>query len=207
MSEAPDKSATANLQLLLVEASAEAVERIVARLEEAVAAAVDIVQTSLLAEALQHVSQNRFDCILLDLDLPDSKGLDALRRLVALVPDVPVIVLGQAEDEQDAADPVREGAQDFLILGRFDGHGLLRAIHYAIERSRMQAHIRRQDDELSKYKSLLLICSSCHKVRLEGGEWQTFEAFLHEHHAAHVRELTCPDCTRAFASQMKLRHF
>ena len=93
------------------------------------------VQTMSEAEAV--VSQGGVDIILLDLGLPDVQGLDAVRRIHAAAPRVPVVVLTGLDDELIAARALKEGAQDYLIKGQIDGRGLLRALRYAFERKDM----------------------------------------------------------------------
>jgi serine phosphatase RsbU (regulator of sigma subunit) len=76
------------------------------------------------------------DCVLLDLGLPDAMGLTALERLRARDPDVPVVVLTGRIDDGIGPEALAAGAQDFLVKGQVDGHGLERSIRYAVERGR-----------------------------------------------------------------------
>jgi len=76
------------------------------------------------------------DVVLLDLNLPDSAGMDTARRFCREAPDVPVIVLTGLGDEEMGLEALRGGAQDFLIKGEFDGWSIWRTIRYAIERHR-----------------------------------------------------------------------
>jgi diguanylate cyclase (GGDEF)-like protein/PAS domain S-box-containing protein len=78
------------------------------------------------------------DMILLDLGLPDSQGLDAVRRARAAAPRVPLVVLTGLDDEAVATQALQEGAQDYLVKGQIDPRGLLRAMRYAVERKSME---------------------------------------------------------------------
>ena len=91
-----------------------------------------------LADGLKRLSEERFDVVLSDLTLPDCYGFETFQRLHAQVPDMPIIVLSGTDDETLAVKAVREGAQDYLVKGRADGHVLSRAIYYAIERHRAE---------------------------------------------------------------------
>src|SRR6202034_4137554 len=87
-------------------------------------------------------------CVLLDLGLPDSQGLDGLRWLLRERPDVAVVVLTGLADEYLGEQAVKAGAQDYLVKGDVTGKLLLRVIRYATERrrweeARRQLHIAR----------------------------------------------------------------
>jgi two-component system, cell cycle sensor histidine kinase and response regulator CckA len=107
-----------------------------------------------LAEALEMQPGGNFDVVLLDLGLPDSQGLDTLRKLRDKNPQVPVVVLTGKDDEELASQALKEGAQDYLVKGQIPAGSLQRAIRYAVERSgsekmlrqllsRLQIHIER----------------------------------------------------------------
>ena len=73
-------------------------------------------------------------CVLLDLGLPDSQGLDGLRWLLRQEPDAAVVVLTGVAGEYLGEDAVRAGAQDYLVKGGVTGTMLHRVIRYAMER-------------------------------------------------------------------------
>ena len=86
-----------------------------------------------------------FDAVLLDLSVADSLGgSEALAILKARSPTVPVVVLTDINDENTALSVLRSGAQDCLVKGRFHRTLLVRAIHYAIERQRIEEQLRQQ---------------------------------------------------------------
>jgi diguanylate cyclase (GGDEF)-like protein/PAS domain S-box-containing protein len=91
-----------------------------------------------MSAAEKHLAAHRVDIILLDLGLPDSEGVAAVRRIHIAAPHVPVVVLTGRDDESLAAQALQEGAQDYLIKGQIDSRGLLRALRYAIERKSME---------------------------------------------------------------------
>jgi serine phosphatase RsbU (regulator of sigma subunit) len=73
-------------------------------------------------------------CVLLDLGLPDSQGLDGLGRLLAREPQAAIVVLTGIADEHLGRQAVRAGAQDYLVKGETAGDMLYRVIRYALER-------------------------------------------------------------------------
>lgn len=82
------------------------------------------------------------DIVLLDLSLPDSDGVETFRRMNAVAPAVPIVILSGISDVTLAIEMVQEGAQDYLVKGHVDTHLLLRSVQYAIERKR--AHVASQ---------------------------------------------------------------
>ena len=77
--------------------------------------------------------------VILDLSLPDSHGIQTIRRLRIHYPDAAVVVLSGLDDQVLAAQAVREGAQDYLVKGQADPEVLGRALRYAIERQRAES--------------------------------------------------------------------
>jgi diguanylate cyclase (GGDEF)-like protein/PAS domain S-box-containing protein len=98
----------------------------------------ELTHVECVSEAEKHLADGAFDIIVLDLGLPDAKGLGAVRRTHAAAPRVPLVVLTGLDDESLAAQALQEGAQDYLIKGQIDARGLLRALRYAIERKTME---------------------------------------------------------------------
>lgn len=84
--------------------------------------------------------------MIVDLDLPDSCGLDTLRRIMEGRPTVPVVVLTGHDDNIAGQATVQAGAQDFLIKGRVNEDGLSRAITYAIERKKAEQALRESEE-------------------------------------------------------------
>ena len=77
-------------------------------------------------------------CVLLDLGLPDSEGLNGLRQLLQLEPEAAIVMLTGQASEHLGEQAVRAGAQDYLIKGDVAGHQLNRVIRYAVERRRAE---------------------------------------------------------------------
>lgn len=109
-----------------------------------------LVDTPTLAAAKAAAGSSPFDIVLLDLSLPDSSGLETLASWRATAPGLPVIVLTGSDDEALAIAAVREGAQDYLVKGRIDGHVLTQAIRYAIERKHVQQALEHAKADLER---------------------------------------------------------
>ncbi len=89
-------------------------------------------------------------CVLLDLELPDSRGLQGVRVLQEFRPDLAVVVLTGIADEHLGEQAVAAGAQDYLVKGQVDGYLLQRVVRYAIERRRAE-ETQRQLSEARLY--------------------------------------------------------
>ncbi len=96
-------------------------------------AAVDLVRGRTLAEGLALLPGD-VGCVLLDLHLPDSSGLESVQRIRDAAPWIAVIVLTGLDDEAAGERAVQSGAQDYLVKGKVSGPLLARAIRYAVGR-------------------------------------------------------------------------
>jgi signal transduction histidine kinase len=90
-----------------------------------------------LAAAVSCVRDGSPDAVVLDLNLPDSQGLDTLRAIVHAGPQLPVVVLTGAADVALARKALQLGAQDWIPKGQFDAELVQRAVRYAVERKRL----------------------------------------------------------------------
>jgi DNA-binding NarL/FixJ family response regulator/signal transduction histidine kinase len=116
--------------------------------EEPAARRCEVTSIARLGELPTVLERGRFDLLILDLMLPDSSGLDTLRRARVQVPDIPILVVTGMNDEENALDALREGAQDYLVKGQSDGSALFRAIRHAVGRSRLDRERAALADEL-----------------------------------------------------------
>lgn len=107
-----------------------------------------VVSAGTAAEACERLRAGGVQVVLLDLTLPDSKGIQTFERVVAVAREVPIVVLSGTSDVTVAVQTVQLGAQDYLLKGHVDNNLLLRSIQYAIERKRAQVDLRRAFDEL-----------------------------------------------------------
>lgn len=133
-----------NLKILLIEDDIADADWIGEILIEENCFELELRHAKRVGEALEILSQDTFDAILLDLSLPDSQGLDSLTNVKQKAPECPVVVLTALNDQNIAIQLVRQGAQDYLIKGRFEGELLVRSICYAIERQRTEVTLRQQ---------------------------------------------------------------
>lgn len=101
-----------------------------------------------LASGVERLEQARYDCLLLDLNLPDSFGLETLSKVRKLVPEQPILVLTGNADDEIALEAVRMGAQDYLVKGSHTSGLLVRALRYAVARKRQEEDLRNLAEDL-----------------------------------------------------------
>lgn len=103
---------------------------------ELTARALDVEWADRLSTALARLARGGIDAVLLDLSLPDSWGLDTLRRVVEAQPDLPVLVFFGGDRERIAAEALRGGAAAVLSKdGRYE-ETILEAVRAALPRRR-----------------------------------------------------------------------
>jgi len=96
-----------------------------------------VIRATTLKEALELLSGDEFDVVLLDLNLPDSVGIDTFKALDSQDSRRPIVILTGEEDEALGVTAVRLGAQDYLGKGFLGPQSLARAIRYARERHQL----------------------------------------------------------------------
>ena len=109
-----------------------------------------IVGADRLSAAKPLFAKGGIDIILLDLGLPDSQGLDTLRRVRKHAGEVPIVVLTMLDNEETGLNALKEGAQDYLVKGQMNGPLIARSLRYAIERGRIEQELKKHRDSLEK---------------------------------------------------------
>jgi PAS domain S-box-containing protein len=107
---------------------------------------VELTRVESLSTALDHLGQHAADIVLLDLGLPDSQGLETVRRVASRIPALPIIVLTGLGDDRLALDALKAGAQDYMVKGLFEPEMLMRSIRYAIERKMVEVALRESEE-------------------------------------------------------------
>ncbi len=119
-----------------------------------------------LASANQFLQQHPFDVMVLDLNLPDSKGLDTLIQMHQRYPAIPIVVNTGAYEDDLGLTTLSCGAQDFLVKGKYTSDTLKKVLHYAIERKRLESEIKEAYEELKRTQEQLV---EAEKMKVIGG--------------------------------------
>jgi diguanylate cyclase len=110
--------------------------------------AIELNFVSTLGEAEHTVRSGRYDCVLLDLGLPDANGVDNVHRIRAANRGQTVVIMTGLDSEEAALGTLQRGAQDYLVKGRYDGAFIVRVIRRAMERNRVLNEV----DQLREYQ-------------------------------------------------------
>ena len=121
-------------KILLIENDPAAAEAIRAALANSRTGSFDVEWVCQLSDGIACLSKKGIGCVLVNLSLPDSQGIETFDKLHGAAPEVPVLVLGDANNEALAKEAVDRGAQDYLLPGHLNSYSLPRALHNSIER-------------------------------------------------------------------------
>ena len=115
---------------------------------------VEVTHEDTLQSGLDRAPELQPDAVLLDLQLPDSDGIETVTRALAELPDLPVVVLTGMPEQQLGMKAVSEGAQDYLVKDNITSQTLAMAIQYAIERKQTEQELRRRSEQLAMLNQL-----------------------------------------------------
>ena len=107
-----------------------------------------LTQVAYLEQAIATLAENSFDIILLDLSLPDSRGLETLKIIKDYAVGIPIVILSGMDHEEFAIQAVKQGAQDYLVKGQVTGEILVHALRYAIERKHIEEQLKTKTVQL-----------------------------------------------------------
>ena len=158
-----------------------------------------------LHKGMAKLACNTYDCLLLDLHLPDGDGMDFIAALQRASDTSPAIVLQTVEDDEALGMRALElGAQDYLVKSAINAPLMLKTIRYAIQRHGLLREKDRLVNELQDalrnvqlLQGLLPICSSCKRIRNDNGYWQQVEEYFTRHSNTKFSHGICPECVKS----------
>jgi two-component system cell cycle sensor histidine kinase/response regulator CckA len=123
-----------SFRILLVEDDPENAGLARKRLSEIANYSFEVLQVARLSEAIVALETTKVDAAILGLDLPDSTGIDTLRRWRGLRPDIAVMVIAGEATEELCGLALREGALDTWSKSELGSRLIGRTIAHALER-------------------------------------------------------------------------
>ncbi|MEJ7592890.1 MAG: SpoIIE family protein phosphatase [Planctomycetaceae bacterium] len=180
-----------SFRIMLVEDSATCAELAKCWLEDGLGTGFILHRAAQLSSALELLQQRVVDLTILDLNLPDSRGLDTFRSILEQDRSVPIVILSSEMDEELALDAVRLGAQDYVVKDNRIRNPLARPVLFAwerVQRYRAEAALRENNQQLQVARSVqryLLpdgppmlpgfdIACRCEPANLIGGDYYDF---------------------------------
>ncbi|WP_226005510.1 bacterio-opsin activator domain-containing protein [Natrinema salinisoli] len=161
-----DVAATEALQILLIEdnpGDARLIQEMLRDTEElaqrvhpgeATGQTPEISRETRLENGIDVIDSEPTDIVLLDLNLPDSEGVNTLERVHEAAAETPIVVLTGVRDQQVGVEAIQRGAQDFLVKDEVTSELLIRTIHHAIERAKQERERRQQREYLEALNRL-----------------------------------------------------
>ncbi|MFA5422902.1 MAG: response regulator [Phycisphaerae bacterium] len=137
-----------------------------------------IEQAEQLAQAAEHMAKQEFDVVLLDLGLPDSVGIETVKKFRKLNAEVPVVVLTGLEDEERAIDAIKAGADDYVAKGKLLKDLIVRSIRYTIERKKTELKLRQAKQRAEELQAETELVNKQLQVSIERANLMTKEAML-----------------------------
>ncbi len=129
---------------------------------------IDVAVASRLAEGLDRLRHLSPDVVFLDMNLPDISGLAAISSILQAAPEVPIVVLTGMADDELGMEAVKMGAQDYLVKGEADGHLLMRAARYAVERKKLELALRHANEKLALLATTDTLTGICNRLKFDG---------------------------------------
>jgi PAS domain S-box-containing protein/putative nucleotidyltransferase with HDIG domain len=135
--------------ILVVEDHFPAINIVSDMLRESPNYAFNISMATTLKEAMEAISNGDVDIILLDLNLPDSKGLDTLRWMREENSDIPIVVFTGEYSEEKGLEIITHGAQEYILKTECNPSSLNRAVRYAMERKKAERGLTERGEDMA----------------------------------------------------------
>jgi DNA-binding NarL/FixJ family response regulator len=114
----------------------------------------DMHQCDRLSTSRDLLKDHEVDLIILDLNLPDATGLEAIHSLYRESPTIPIIVWTGLQQKNQALEAVRAGAQDYLIKGEVEASNLVRTLLFSMERGQKLRALHEERLQAEEHKNL-----------------------------------------------------
>src|SRR6185369_15759965 len=139
------------LEILVIEDEHAEAERIREMLAEEQRWQFSVEHARYLAEGLDLLRSRKFDVVLVDLGLPDSRGLETALAVRNQAKHAPVVVLTTLDDLDMAITSLQMDIQDYLVKGESNSEMVARSIRYAIERKRIAEELRESEQRFASF--------------------------------------------------------
>lgn len=139
-----------HMRILIVEDSPTDTELLKYLLEDKFQNQAKFREANSLETAFKYLNGGNIDCVLLDLQLPDSAGKETFLKINERFPDVPTIVMTHNKDRDLAIEMIRAGAADYILKDFSNEEDIFRRILFAIEKH--QRTVRAPAEKVASFR-------------------------------------------------------
>ena len=129
------------IRVLLVEDNPGDAKRAIEKLREKENGQIEVTHVERLSSALRRLNQESFDAIVMDQTLVDTHGLDTLDLIQAALCRLPIVVLGEKDNEAVDRQMIQHGAQEVVMKDGSTAAQLTRAVRHAVERKKAEQNL------------------------------------------------------------------
>ncbi len=129
------------IRVLLVEDNPGDAKRAIEMLREKEKGQIEVTHVERLSSALRRLNQESFDAIVMDQTLVDTHGLDMLDLIQAALGRLPIVVLGEKDNEAADQQMIQHGAQEVVMKEGSTAAQLTRAVRHAVERKKAEQNL------------------------------------------------------------------
>ncbi len=168
------------MDILYVEDDIEDARLIVRSFDDEKSISYQITHSSTFADALLQLRQKKFGAILLDLNLPDGKGLEGIDDIKNINPDLPVVILTGYDDENTAIEALQKGAQEYIVKSHINNDIIKRVLQSSILRKKVEQSLKKQayTDPLTGLPNRVAFEQTASKMIERAARWKNKEALL-----------------------------
>lgn len=123
------------IRVLIVEDNPTDRELLVFALQDHFKTEAKFREVSDLRSAHEYLKRGNVDCIILDLQLPDSSGIDTFLHVYTAYPGIPIVIVSHNSNLELAKQMVKTGAEDFILKDFTNTVAIFRRVLFAIERN------------------------------------------------------------------------
>jgi diguanylate cyclase (GGDEF)-like protein len=129
------------IRVLLVENNPDDAKLALDLLQETEKGQIEVTHVERLSNALHRLGRESFDAILMDRAVVDTHGLDTLDLIQAALGRMPIVVLGEKDDEVADQQMIQHGAQEVVTKDGSTAEQLTRALRHAVERKKAEQNL------------------------------------------------------------------
>ena len=109
-----------------------------------------------LDKGLGLMADKQYDLLILDLNLPDSMGMETLKKVQEQNPDQAIVLNTGVDDEKLATEALHSGVQDYLVKGE-NPHRIVQSIRYALERKMILEKLKNSQSQIMQQEKMASI--------------------------------------------------